>query len=92
MSKAIVLDENLQASDSINLPDSYSKINPHNFYLYIKAYQAAIRANTAKAKTRAEVSGGGKKPWRQKGRGTARAGSNRSPIWVGGGVVKHTSL
>jgi len=86
MSKAIVVDNNFKANGEIELPASFSEVNPHNLYLYVKSYQAALRANTAKTKTRAEVSGGGKKPWRQKGRGGARAGSNRSPIWVGGGV------
>lgn len=51
----------------------------------LTAYLAAGRSGTKAQKTRAEVSGGGKKPWRQKGTGSARAGSNRSPIWVGGG-------
>ena len=51
----------------------------------LTAYMAAGRAGTKAQKTRAEVRGGGKKPWRQKGTGSARAGSNRSPIWVGGG-------
>ncbi len=53
----------------------------------IVAHRANARLGTHSTKTRGEVSGGGKKPWRQKGTGRARAGSNRSPIWVGGGVV-----
>ncbi len=53
----------------------------------VRAEQAARRRGTAATKTRAMVSGGGAKPWRQKGTGRARAGSNRSPLWTGGGVV-----
>ena len=53
----------------------------------VRAEQAARRRGTAATKTRGEVSGSGAKPWRQKGTGRARAGSNRSPLWTGGGIV-----
>jgi large subunit ribosomal protein L4 len=53
----------------------------------VRAEQAARRRGTAATKTRGEVSGGGAKPWRQKGTGRARAGSSRSPLWAGGGTV-----
>jgi len=84
---AIVLNEKFEKASELALPESFSGINPHNLYLYVKSYQASLRADTASAKTRAEVRGGGKKPWAQKGRGGARAGSRRSPVWVGGAVV-----
>lgn len=86
MSKAIVLDKQLKKSGEIDLPQSYNEIKEHNLYLYIKSYLASLRSNTAKAKNRGEVSGGGKKPWSQKGGGRARAGSITSPVFVGGGV------
>jgi len=72
---------------SSDLPASYAEVNPHNLYLYCKSYAAGLRANTAHTKTRSDVRGGGKKPWAQKGGGRARAGSVRSPIFVGGGVA-----
>jgi len=84
----IILNENFEkTSETLEVPASFKDINPHNLYLYVKSYQAAMRANTASVKTRTQVSGGGKKPWAQKGGGRARAGSKRSPIFVGGGVA-----
>jgi large subunit ribosomal protein L4 len=59
--------------------------NEHTIYLAVKAELANMRQGTHKTKTRAETRGGGAKPWKQKGRGTARSGSRRSPVWVGGG-------
>src|SRR5579863_9961210 len=61
------------------------KFNETLVHQVVTAYRAAGRAGTKAQKTRAEVRGGGKKPWSQKGTGQARAGSSRSPIWVGGG-------
>src|SRR3989339_914747 len=61
--------------------------NDHVLYLSVKAYLANQRQGTHKTKERGEVSGGGKKPWKQKGRGGARAGTTRSPLWVGGGTI-----
>ncbi len=87
MSKAIVLNEKFERADELALPESFKEISSHNLYLYTKSYLASLRANTAVTKGKGEVRGGGKKPWSQKGRGGARAGSNRSPIWVGGGVA-----
>jgi large subunit ribosomal protein L4 len=72
---------------SSDLPKSFLEVNPHNLYLYCKAYASGLRANTAHTKNRSAVRGGGKKPWAQKGGGRARAGSTRSPIFVGGGVA-----
>lgn len=64
-----------------------SEINSAAVHQVVKALLASRRRGTAATKTRGEVSGGGKKPWRQKGTGRARAGSTRSPLWKGGGTV-----
>ena len=61
--------------------------NPHAVQLIVRQQRAMMRSGTASTKTRSEVTGGGTKPWRQKGTGRARAGSIRSPIWKGGGNV-----
>jgi large subunit ribosomal protein L4 len=61
--------------------------NDHAIYLAVKTYLANQRQGTHKSKERGEIRGGGKKPWKQKGRGGARAGTSRSPLWVGGGRI-----
>ena len=74
---------------SIDLNDAIFgvEVNEHLVHLAIVQQLANNRQGTQKAKTRSEVSGGGRKPWRQKGTGHARQGSTRSPQWTGGGVV-----
>ncbi|MCQ2498518.1 MAG: 50S ribosomal protein L4 [Lachnospiraceae bacterium] len=74
---------------TIELNDSVFgvEINEHLVHMAVVQQLANNRQGTQKAKTRAEVSGGGRKPWRQKGTGHARQGSTRSPQWTGGGVV-----
>lgn len=62
-------------------------VNPHIIHEIVRMQRAARRAGTACTKTRTEVRGGGKKPWKQKGTGRARSGSRTSPLWRGGGVV-----
>lgn len=74
---------------AVELPAQIFEIEPndHAIYLDVKAIQTNARQGTASTKNRARVRGGGRKPWRQKGRGMARAGSIRSPLWRGGGTV-----
>lgn len=78
-----------QKVGDIELNDKLFGIEPnvHVMHLVVKAHLANMRQGTQSAKTRAEVSGGGCKPWRQKGTGRARQGSTRSPQWRHGGVV-----
>jgi large subunit ribosomal protein L4 len=77
------------ASKKVKLDESAfaARFNESLVHQSVRAEQAARRRGTAATKTRGKVSGGGAKPWRQKGTGRARAGSNRSPIWTGGGTV-----
>ncbi len=74
---------------SIDLPTALiaGPVRQHLLYEAVRRHQAAQRSGTASTKTRAFVRGGGKKPWRQKGTGRARAGSSRSPLWAGGAIV-----
>ena len=75
--------------DKIELSDAVFgvEVNEHLVHMAVVAQLANKRQGTQKAKTRSEVSGGGRKPWRQKGTGHARQGSIRAPQWTGGGVV-----
>lgn len=89
MPKLNVLNMNGQNVGEIELADSIFnvEVNEHVLYEVVKNQLANKRQGTQSAKTRAEVRGGGRKPWRQKGTGRARHGSTRSIIWVGGGVA-----
>ncbi|MBL0686669.1 MAG: 50S ribosomal protein L4 [Sulfurospirillum sp.] len=87
MSRAIVLNDKFETSGELDLPKKFEGIHSHNLHLYVKSYQASLRANTASTKSRSDVRGGGKKPFAQKGGGRARAGSTTNPIWVGGGIA-----
>ena len=76
-------------SGNINISDSVFKIKPNNAVVrqVVLAELTNMRQGTHSSKNRSKVNGGGKKPWKQKGRGAARAGTNRSPLWRGGGTV-----
>jgi large subunit ribosomal protein L4 len=89
MAKANVLNAAGKKAGSVDLPDEVFaiQVNVPVMHRVVRAQLAAARAGTHSTKTRAEVRGGGKKPWRQKGTGRARQGSNRAPQWTGGGVV-----
>jgi large subunit ribosomal protein L4 len=62
-------------------------VKPQLLHLAVRSHLAAVRSGTAEVKNRARITGGGKKPWRQKGTGRARAGSGRSPLWRGGAIT-----
>ncbi|MFN2490654.1 MAG: 50S ribosomal protein L4 [Actinomycetota bacterium] len=84
-----VIDASGRVTGRRELPDELfgGEVNEAVLHQVVTAQLAAARSGTASTKTRAQVRGGGQKPWRQKGTGRARHGSTRSPIWVGGGVV-----
>jgi large subunit ribosomal protein L4 len=89
MASVDVINQKGEKVDSIELDDSIFNADIRESLVQrVVVWQLAKRrSGSASTKTRAEVSGGGKKPWRQKGTGRARAGSNRSPIWTGGGTI-----
>jgi large subunit ribosomal protein L4 len=89
MPKVQVLDSSGKKLTDINAPDEVFSfpMKEHLLYEAVVSYRAKQRRGTASTKTRADVRGGGRKPWRQKGTGRARAGSNRSPLWRKGGVT-----
>ena len=89
MSKFPILNIEGKEIDSIELPDDIfgGKVKKDILHQAVIMYQATKRQGTLGVKDRGSVSGGGKKPFRQKGTGRARAGSNRSPLWADGGVV-----
>ena len=89
MTKFQMIDMQGNSVEAIELSDAVFnvEINEHVVYLVVKNILANRRQGTQSAKTRAEVRGGGRKPWRQKGTGRARQGSIRAPQWRGGGIV-----
>ncbi len=89
MSKIDVIDRTGKVVDELELNEDIFDIEPNEPVVHeaVVQYLANQRQGNKSAKTRAEVRGGGRKPWRQKGTGRARAGSNTSPLWRGGGVI-----
>ena len=89
MATVKVYDQNKQESGEVTLASDVFEVEvrPEILHLVVRAQMAAKRAGTHMVKTRALVSGGGVKPWKQKGTGRARAGSNRSPVWRGGAII-----
>lgn len=87
--KIDVVDLQNNATDGVELEDSVfgAPVREHLFWEVINWQRARRRSGTHSTKERGEVRGGGRKPWRQKGTGRARAGSSRSPLWVGGGTI-----
>ena len=89
MAKVAVYNMEGKEVDSIDLDDAIFgvEVNDHLVHMAVVQQLANKRQGTQKAKTRSEVSGGGRKPWRQKGTGRARVGTSRSPLWRGGAII-----
>jgi large subunit ribosomal protein L4 len=89
MANAKVYDQNRKEVGEISLADDVFQVEvkPELLHLAVRSHLAKLRSGTVGVKTRGLVSGGGKKPWRQKGTGRARAGSSRSPLWRSGAII-----
>ena len=89
MAKLTVYNKEGKVVKDLELSDDIfsGSVNKNVLYQYVKIYQANQRQSVASTKTRSDLNGSNIKPWRQKGTGRARAGSKKSPIWRGGGIV-----
>jgi large subunit ribosomal protein L4 len=89
MAKANCFDKDGKSAGTVDLPKSLfeAEVNPFAVHEAVVAYLANQRQGTLNTKERSDVRGGGKKPWKQKGTGRARAGTIRSPLWRGGGII-----
>ncbi|MDR1947019.1 MAG: 50S ribosomal protein L4 [Desulfovibrio sp.] len=89
MAQVAVFDQENNEAGSVSLAPEIFEVQarPEILHLVVRAYRAALRSGSHSTLNRARMKGGGKKPWRQKGTGRARAGSNTSPIWTGGATA-----
>lgn len=89
MELAVYKKDGMSSDNSVTLPSEVFDVEPNDHLIYqaVRSQMTNSRQGTVATKNRALVRGGGRKPWRQKGRGTARVGTTRSPLWVGGGRI-----